>query len=210
LNEHEARSWLIANLDVSRETIDRLDQYVELVRIGQTTLNLVSASTFPTFWTRHIVDSAQLVLLAGDRASGLWLDIGSGAGIPGLVTAILTGAPTILVESRSRRAAFLQETANALHLDHVTVVASTVQKLTPKPVDVITARAVAALPALIEMALPFAHNDTVWLLPKGKTAQSELASLPRAWQGTWVGHASVTEADSQILVGRHIRMNGKR
>ncbi len=207
MTEDEARAWLVANFDVSRETTDRLEAYAALVAEGQKTQNLVSASTLPTFWSRHIVDSAQLVLLARE---GSWLDIGSGAGVPGIVTAILTGASTILVESRARRAEFLQETAETLGLANVTVVATTVQKLVAKPVDNITARAVATLSALLEMALPFAHKGTVWLLPKGKSAQSELASLPRAWQGDWDARASVTDPDSQILVGRHIRMKSKR
>lgn len=207
MNEDEARAWLVDTLDVSRETLDRLDAYAALVRKGQATQNLVSASTLPIFWSRHIVDSAQLVLLGGD---GSWLDIGSGAGVPGMVTAILTGAPTILVESRARRAEFLQETSESLGLSNVRVVASTVQKLVANPVDNITARAVASLPALIEMAMPFAHRETVWLLPKGKSAQTELASLPRAWQGEWVARVSVTDPESQILIGRHIRMKSKR
>jgi 16S rRNA (guanine527-N7)-methyltransferase len=207
LTEDEARAWLVANFDVSRETVDQLDAYAALVREGQQTQNLVSASTLPIFWSRHIIDSAQLVLLAG---AGSWMDIGSGAGVPGIVTAILTGAPTILVESRTRRAEFLKETAEKLGLANVTVAASTVQKLAAHPVDIITARAVATLPALLEMALPFAHKGTVWLLPKGKSAQSELASLPRAWQGDWNVRASVTDPESQILVGRHIRMKSKR
>ena len=207
MTEDEARDWLKQNFDVSRETLAQLDTYETLVRVGQHTQNLVSASTLPTFWSRHIVDSAQLVLL-GEKGS--WLDIGSGAGVPGIVTAILTGAPTILVESRTRRAEFLQETVEKLNLLNVRVVASTVQKLVANPVDNITARAVAALPALLEMALPFAHKGTVWLLPKGKSAQTELASLPRAWQGDWEARASVTDPGSQILVGRHIRVKSKR
>ena len=207
MTEDEARAWLIDSLDVSRETLEQLAAYAALVREGQQTQNLVSASTLSTFWTRHIVDSAQLVLLSVD---GTWLDIGSGAGVPGIVTAILTGAPTILVEPRARRAFFLQETVEKLGLNQVRVATSTVQKLVAKPVDIITARAVTALPALIQMALPFAHEATVWLLPKGKNAQSELASLPRAWQDDWTLHPSVTDRDSQILVGRRIKVESKR
>jgi 16S rRNA (guanine527-N7)-methyltransferase len=207
LSEDDARAWLIAKLDVSRETLDTLAAYVALVRKGQEMQNLVSAATMSTFWSRHIVDSAQLVLLA---RPGRWLDIGSGAGIPGLITAIITGAPTILVEPRARRAVFLQDAANALGLSRVQVVPSTVQKLRASPVDVITARAVAALPTLIEMALPFAHRETIWLLPKGKSAQSELASLPSAWQGDWQMAQSVTDPESYILVGRNIAMRSKQ
>jgi 16S rRNA (guanine527-N7)-methyltransferase len=207
LTESEARAWLQANLDVSRETLGQLERYAALVLDGQTRQNLVSSRTFSNFWTRHIVDAAQLVLFATE---GSWLDIGSGAGLPGIVTAVLTGAPTILVEPRSRRAAFLEETAQALGLTKVRVVASTVQKLVAEPVDNITARAVSSLPALVGMALPFAHSGTVWLLPKGKSAQSELASLPRTWHGDWETHASVTDPESQILIGRNIGMMSKR
>lgn len=207
MTEDDARAWVGDNFDVSRETIDKLDAYAALVREGQATQNLVSASTLPAFWSRHIVDSAQLILFA---VKGSWLDIGSGAGVPGIVTAILTGEPTVLVESRARRAGFLQETTETLGLANVKVVASPVQKLVNGPVDNITARAVAALPKLIEMALPFAHKGTVWLLPKGKSAQTELASVPRAWQGQWELHASVTDPDSKILIGRHIRTMSKR
>ena len=171
--EDEARAWLASNFNVSRETFDRLAAYATLVREGQAALNLVSASTLPTFWSRHIVDSAQLVLL-GEKGS--WLDIGSGAGVPGIVTAILTGAPTILVESRTRRAEFLQETAEKLSLANVRVVASTVQKLVADPVDNITARAVAALPALLEMAIRFAHKGTVWQI--GRASCRERVLMP--------------------------------
>ena len=207
MNEAEAKAWLIDQFDVSRETLERLESYVALVHHAQLSQNLVSATTLPNFWARHIVDSAQLILLA---RAGNWLDIGSGAGIPGIVTALITGADTILVEPRARRADFLRSTAEALDLDCVAVVATSVQRLPVTPFDNITARAVAALPALLEMALPFAHANTTWLLPKGKSAKSELASLSRAWQGVWTMHPSITDPDSLILVGRDVKAVGKR
>lgn len=207
MTEEDARAWLVERLDVSRETIDQLYAYEALVRAGQETQNLISASTLPIFWSRHILDSAQLILHA---IPGSWLDIGSGAGIPGMITAIITGAPTILVEPRAKRADFLLESASSLRLRNVRVAASSIGNLAPEAVDNITARAVAALPALIEMAAPFAHKETIWVLPKGKSAQSELASLPRAWQGVWEVHASVTDPDSKILIGRDIKVKSKR
>jgi 16S rRNA (guanine527-N7)-methyltransferase len=207
LTEDDARAWLVERLDVSRETLEKLHTYEALVRAGQETQNLISASTLPIFWSRHVVDSAQLALHA---IAGSWLDIGSGAGIPGMITAIITGAPTLLVEPRAKRADFLLETAASLGLKNVRVAASSIEKLSPEPVDNITARALAALPALLEIAVPFAHKGTIWLLPKGKSAQSELASLPRAWQGVWEVHASVTDPDSKILIGRDIRVKSKR
>lgn len=203
MNEVEARAWLVDVLAVSRETIEQLEMYEACVRVAQEDQNLVSASTLPIFWSRHITDSAQLVPFSN---AGSWLDIGSGAGVPGLITAIITGAATTLVEPRVRRADFLRRTIEALGLSHVTVAASTMQQLNATPVDNITARAVAALPALITMALPFAHPGTVWLLPKGKSAKSELASLPRAWQGVWTMHPSVTDPDSFILAGRQLKV----
>jgi 16S rRNA (guanine527-N7)-methyltransferase len=203
LTEEEARAWLTEHLAVSRETLNQLDGYVELVHVAQKDQNLVSASTLSIFWARHIVDSAQLILSAN---TGSWLDIGSGAGVPGIVTAILTGEPTILVEPRAKRAAFLLDVVENLGLRHVRVVSTTVQKLVAKPVDNITARAVATLPAIIDMAIDFSHEGTVWLLPKGKSAQSELASWPRAWQGQWEVRVSVTDPDSHILIGRHIKV----
>jgi 16S rRNA (guanine527-N7)-methyltransferase len=207
LTEAEARDWIARHFNVSRETIAQLDAYADAVRVGQEAQNLVSARTLPDFWSRHIVDSAQLILLG---QKGGWLDIGSGAGIPGIIISILTGDPVIMVEPRARRAAFLQETAEKLGLSDVRTVQSTVQKLVANPVDNITARAVAALPALVEMAAPYAHKGTIWVLPKGKSAETELASLPRAWQGAWTMHRSVTDPDSNILVGRTVKVNGKR
>jgi 16S rRNA (guanine527-N7)-methyltransferase len=207
LTEAEARDWIARHFDVSRETIAQLDTYAHAVHAGQESQNLVSASTIPDFWSRHIVDSAQLISLG---VRGSWLDIGSGAGIPGIIIAILTRDPVVLVEPRARRANFLQETVQKLDLSDVRIVQSTVQKLVASPVENITARAVAALPALIEMATPHAHKGTIWVLPKGKSAKSELASLPRAWQGTWTIHRSVTDPESEILVGRNVKVNGRK
>ncbi len=207
MNEEQAKAWLAEHLDVSRETVERLGAFAASVSAEQANQNLVSATTLPTFWARHIVDSAQLILLAN---RGNWLDIGSGAGIPGIITAIITGADTVLVEPRARRADFLRRTAETLRLDRVVVVASAVQQMKPDAFDNITARAVAALPALLTMAMPFAHPGTAWLLPKGKNAKSELASLPSAWQGIWTMQPSVTDPDSLILVGRDVKVVGKR
>ena len=207
MNDDEARNWLTDHLGVSRETIDRLQQYLGLVSEAQADQNLVGAATLTNFWFRHIVDSAQLIL---HGQAGSWLDIGSGAGLPGIVIGVVTGSPVTLVEPRSRRAAFLTSVVEKLKLHNVVVISSTIQKMVGAAFDNITARALAPFPAIIEMAMPVAHKTTVWVLPKGKTAQSELASLPRTWQGDWQAVASVTDPASKILVGRHIRVSGKR
>ncbi len=207
MNETQAKAWLIDHLNVPRETFEKLEAYQACVRDEQAKQNLVSSTTLPSFWSRHIVDSAQLVLLAN---AGSWLDIGSGAGIPGIITALLTGSQTVLVEPRARRADFLCRAAEALDLGCVTVISTNVQRMQPRIFDNITARAVAALPELIVIASPFANSKTVWLLPKGKTAKTELASLPRACQSAWATHPSVTDPDSLILIGRHVKVMGKR
>lgn len=207
MNEGQAKAWLVDRFNVSRETIHQLEDYAACVNEEQANQNLVSATTLSTFWSRHIVDSAQLLLFA---TRGNWLDIGSGAGVPGIITAIITGADTVLVEPRTRRSDFLRKTTEKLGLKGVVVVALPVQQMQVQRFDNITARAVTALPALIDMAMPFAYADTTWILPKGKSAKSELASLPRACQGAWTMHPSVTDPDSLILVGRHVKVVGKR
>jgi 16S rRNA (guanine527-N7)-methyltransferase len=209
LNEAEARAWLIAHLNVSRETLDKLATYAAMVADEQARQNLVSAATLPDFWSRHIVDSAQLLKLAKGAAAP-WLDIGSGAGLPGLVIAILTSVPVTLVEPRPLRADFLKRAAEDLKLDMVTVAAMPLARLKPAKFGVVTARAVAALPKLVAMTIPFTDLSTVWVLPKGKTARAELESLPSTWQGDWMVEPSVTDPDSHILIGRGIRMKGKR
>ena len=127
-----------------------------------------------------------------------------------MVIALLSGDPVTLVEPRARRAEFLRTTTASLGLTNVTVEESTMKALALPAVDVITARAVAALPALLEMSIPFSHADTVLIFPKGKTALVELASLSPSWQGRWDIVDSVTDRDSKILVGRGISMKAKR
>jgi 16S rRNA (guanine527-N7)-methyltransferase len=209
LNEAGARAWLVAHLDVSRETLDKLADYAAMVADEQARQNLVSAATLPDFWSRHIVDSAQLLTLVPE-APGPWLDIGSGAGLPGIVIAIIAGTPITLVEPRPLRAQFLETVAERIGLDNVEVVAAPLARVKKRKFGVVTARAVAALPKLVAMTIPFTDLSTVWVLPKGKTARAELESLPPTWQGAWTVVQSVTDPASHILVGRGIRMKGKK
>jgi 16S rRNA (guanine527-N7)-methyltransferase len=200
VTEDEARDWLVQNHDVSRETMAALLHYMALVADEQQRQNLISLQTLTSFWTRHVVDSAQLIRYAkGQRP---WLDIGSGAGLPGMVVAIITKAPVILVEPRPLRAEFLRHAAASLDLHNVHISATSLAQLPSKPMGVITARAVAALPKLLRMAGRFADLSTVWILPKGKSAREELALLPKACHGHWRIEQSVTDPESWILVGR--------
>lgn len=203
MNEDAAKAWLKTELNVPRETISLLTAYRDLVLAEAKTQNLISTATEREFWARHVVDSAQLVRLT-DKPAGVWLDIGSGAGLPGIVTAILTGAPTILVEPRARRADFLERVVGELGLTPCRVVCDRIERTDATPVDTITARALAPLPRILELGLRFAHSGTIWLLPKGRNATGELASLANQWQGAFTTHPSVTDPESGIIIARSV------
>lgn len=202
----EVRVQLEALGAVSRETIDKLRIYGEMLIEETAQQNLISASTIPDFWTRHILDSAQLIAAAGHPKPGVhWLDIGSGAGLPGIVLAIF-GCPVTMIEPRRLRVDFLLRVIDQLQLDHATALCGKVENL-PKDscFDVITARAVAPLNDLWRMAGHVAKDDTIWTLPKGKNAINELELARRSWQGDFTIIPSVTSADARIIVARHVR-----
>lgn len=164
--------------DVSRETLDRLRTYEAQLRKWNPAINLVAPGSLADLWRRHFLDSAQLLPLAQGQGviSGRWLDLGSGGGFPGLVLAALGWADLHLVESDVRKSVFLRETARVMEVP-VTVHACRIEQLDAaaiRPVAVISARALAPLPALLAMALPFAGPDTLLLLPKGRQAGDEL------------------------------------
>ncbi len=194
---------------VSRETFDLLTAYVELLKAANRDQNLIATSTLDSIWERHILDSAQLVRFwPCARASSI--DIGSGAGLPGIVIAALTEGPATLVEPRRLRAAFLLETVEALGLsDRVSVRCSKIENVRGH-FDVITARAVAPLGRLIGMAIHLAHSGTVWALPKGRTAKSELAEARRSWQCEVRSEASCTDPDATILVLSKVKAKSNR
>jgi 16S rRNA (guanine527-N7)-methyltransferase len=203
-SESAAREWLAALPDVSRETIDQLECFAALLSEENARQNLVAASTLgETFWSRHIVDSAQLLALAPAKG-GTWIDLGSGPGLPGLVIAILAPQWLItLVESRRLRCDFLSSAIAALGLaDRTKVVHDRVEALPPFPSDVISARAFAPLPRLITTARHLANKSTIWLLPKGKNAVNELSTLPAPWQTRFHVKPSLTDSEARILVGQ--------
>ena len=198
-----------AGRPVSRETATLLDAYVERLKRANCSQNLISASTLEQIWERHILDSAQLVRFE-PRAGASWVDVGSGAGLPGIVIAALTEGPVSLVEPRRLRATFLQETVEAHGLaGRVSVHCSKVENIRAK-YDVITARAVAPLAKLLGMGLHLAHSGTIWALPKGKNAESELAEAERSWQCEVRREASCTDPEATILVLSKVRAKSKR
>lgn len=202
MDDHAAQLWL-ANLDVSRETHDRLKRFVALLRDENDRQNLVSGSSLNNVLARHIVDSAQLWLLAPKATS--WLDLGSGAGLPGLILAILTDARVTLVESRRLRADWLKHAADLLGLGNVRVEAARLEAVVAFPTAVITARAFAPLTKLLALAHRFSTKETLWILPKGRSAAEELASVATTWHGSFHMEPSVTDPDSAIIVARNVK-----
>ena len=196
----DARQWIVDRFGVSRETL--LASLAEIVRIGASQQNLIAPSTLDSLWSRHIMDSAQLLTLSGG-IEGLWLDIGTGAGFPGLVIACLRPAPMLLCEPRKRRAQFLEAAAARLGLSHVRVVAAKVESLSlPQAASVISARAVSSLTGLLASAEHVSARDTLWLLPKGRGAREEVAEARKTWQGSFHVEQSLTQPDSLIVTAR--------
>lgn len=195
--------------NVSRETMDRLECYERLLREEAHRQNLVSASTLETLFERHILDSAQLVRFA-PSADASWADIGSGAGLPGIVIAALTAGPLMLIEPRRLRAEFLERSVNALGLgERVSVAPVKVEKVSGT-FDVLTARAVANLDRLLGISTHLSTRKSLWVLPKGRSAQSELAEARRNWHCDATSHPSCTDPDSEILVLRNVKARGGR
>jgi 16S rRNA (guanine527-N7)-methyltransferase len=186
--------------DVPRETLDRIERYVALLRAGAAEQNLIAPSTLGMIWERHILDSAQLVRFE-PRAGASWVDIGSGAGLPGIIIALLVEGPVTLIEPRRLRAEFLRKTVEALGLsERVSVKDAKVGRIAGH-FDVITARAVAPLAQFLELSAHLSTRNTVWALPKGRSARAELAEARRTWQGAFRMEPSVTGDDSYIIVG---------
>jgi 16S rRNA (guanine527-N7)-methyltransferase len=202
VTEDEARAWLTHKLCVSRETMDRLEQFAAYLNREAPSQNLVAASTLNHIWSRHIVDSAQLLpFLRNDNWSN-WLDLGSGAGFPGLVIAILTGKPVTLVESRTRRIDYLQRAVEMLDLEkNVDVAGMPLEKVKTTQYSVISARAFAPLPRLLNGAARFSTENTTWLLPKGRNAAREYEEVRSDWSFDCRIEPSLTDAEAGILVG---------
>lgn len=187
---------------VSRETLDRLRLYSDRVKAENAVQNLVSPATLDSWWERHIVDSAQLVRFE-PGAGASWVDIGSGAGLPGIVIACLVEGPITLVEPRRLRAEFLRRMVGELAL-RAKVEPASAGRIQGK-FDVITGRAVASLPRFLELCDHLSTKNTVWVLPKGRSAQSELARARQTWQGDFRVEPSVTDADAKIVVATKVR-----
>jgi 16S rRNA (guanine527-N7)-methyltransferase len=193
---------------VSRETLERLDAFVALLRDWQKRINLIAPSTLDSIWTRHVADSLQLIALAPDARR--WVDLGSGGGFPGLVIACaLADDPATevhLVESNTKKAAFLREAARVARAPaqiHPVRIEDFVDKSPVSP-HIVTARALAPLEDLLRAAYPLLRRGAHGLFPKGQNVEAELTKATKCWriQATLV--PSRTDPGARIVVVRKL------
>jgi 16S rRNA (guanine527-N7)-methyltransferase len=182
---------------VSRETLEKLSVFVEMLVDWNPKINLVSATSLKDVWHRHVYDSAQLFRLI-PKSSKIVLDLGSGAGFPGMVLALM-GVPGIhLVESRKKKVQFLQAVAQATDVN-VEVFHSRIESLTNIKVDVIIARALAPLDRLLRYAEKLGGGDTIQLYLKGRSFEEELTAARKSWNMNVDLHKSQTDSQCSII-----------
>lgn len=210
--EEEARSWLRRELQVDDAGMARLGFLANLLAEENERQNLVARGTLPHVWQRHIVDSAQLLHVSRETLpDGGWLDLGTGAGFPGLVIAALQpDRPVTLVDSRRLRTEWLARAAAAMKLANVEVVLSRVEDLPDATYGVISARAFAPLDRLLMLSARFSTSDTLWLLPKGAKAQHELDMLPKSWRHLFHVEQSRTDHAAGVIAGRLLGSDSAR
>jgi 16S rRNA (guanine(527)-N(7))-methyltransferase RsmG len=191
---------------IDDEARARLERFAGALQRWNGRINLVAPGDEPQLWQRHILDSAQLVPLLPGR-TGTLIDLGSGAGFPGLIIAILTSWHVQLVEADHRKAAFLREVARATGT-HVTIHAIRSEALQTMPADVVTARAYAPLVSLIPVAERLVARGGVCLFPKGRGAKDELTAAAREWHMRVERFPSRTSPDATLLRISEIRRAG--
>jgi 16S rRNA (guanine527-N7)-methyltransferase len=207
------RERALGLLPVSRETQERLDRFVAVLLDWQTRMNLVAPSTLPQLWTRHIADSLQLLGLA--PAARVWADLGAGAGFPGIVLACALagtpGAEVHLVESIAKKAAFLAAAATATGAPatvHHMRIEDFVARAEVRP-EIVTARALAPLPRLLELTAPLLDKGAEGLFPKGQDVEAELTEASKYWTLQTSFAPSLTSPEGRILVVRSARRTRK-
>jgi len=201
-----------ASLKVSRETTVCLTQYVERLKKWNPHINLVSPRSLDEVWTRHVLDSGQLLDLAPETARAWW-DLGSGGGLPAMIVAILARErrPALhvsAVESDTRKCAFLSETARELGLD-LTVKRTRIERLNGPVADVLTARALASLDRLLAYANDLLNPGGVAIFPKGAGAERELTDARNRWHYDYARVESVTDDRAAIFCFTEIRCAGR-
>ncbi len=196
--ESTSREAVVREFSVSRETLARLDAVIETLDAWRGRVNLIGPGEWPVIWWRHVADSLQLVpLLEGAERI---VDLGSGAGFPGLViAAALSGrSHVILVESTGKKCAFLRAAGDVASLD-LEVRQGRIENLPPFQVDAVTARALAPLPKLLNLAEMWTSNGAFCVFPKGESAEEELTAARGGWNFQLESVASRTAPDARVL-----------
>lgn len=199
-NEDEARAFSASLCDAA--AMARLEQFIGLLEAENRQQNLISTASLLSVWQRHIADSLQLLLHVPHEA-GPWIDLGSGAGMPGLVLAI--ARPDIsfhLVESRKKRVVWLESVAQHFDLTNCHVHGSRLESVETAPMGVICARAFAPLEKLLSLSARFSTQQTRWLLPKGRSAGQELSEQPESIRAMFHVEQSRTDPQAGIVIGQ--------
>lgn len=203
MTEQEARAWVERRWGGA--AAETLHAFGSLVIDENGRQNLISPGTVSQIWTRHLADSAQLLPLAPADCE-TWLDIGTGAGFPGLVLAALAPAVRFtLVEPRKRRVEFLTMAAKALKLGNVTIKMKKVERVLPQSYDVISARAVASAEQLIEVTRAHRSASTRYILPRGRSGEEEIQDLSTSTRGLFHVEQSITDPSSRIIIAEGLK-----
>ncbi len=199
-DEQSARDYVAGLCDEA--AMGKLDRFVDALIAENAEQNLIAKPTIEIIWQRHIADSAQLLEYV-PRETGLWLDLGTGAGLPGLVVAIMRPNIQIeLVEARKRRIEWLERMRDELDLENCEIVGSRLENVETVPASVISARAFAPLDRMMKIASRFSTSETLWLLPKGRSAAQELELLPVQRRKLFHVEQSRTDDEAGIIVGK--------
>jgi 16S rRNA (guanine527-N7)-methyltransferase len=195
---------------VSHETLARLDRFAELLIHWQKSVNLVATSTLPELWTRHIADSLQLLMLI--EAPNLWIDLGSGAGFPGMIIGCMLaeqpGTEVHLIESNQKKAAFLREAVRVTGAPakvHATRIEDFAASFSGRA-DVVSARALAPLTELFKLAYPLLKTGAIGVFPKGQDVGAELTKASKYWKFQYDLVPSLTNPEGQIVVVQNIAL----
>ncbi len=199
-DEASAKAYVADHCDGA--ALQKIERFIILLTTENARQNLVARPTLDVIWQRHIADSAQL-LEHVPRETGLWLDLGTGAGLPGLIIAIMRPEWKVwLVESRRRRIEWLESMVEELGPGNCTVVGSRLERVESVPASVISARAFAPLADILRLSARFSTSETLWLLPKGRSAAQELDELPAKQKKLFHVEQSLTDEASGIIVGK--------
>jgi len=188
--------------DVSRETMDKFETYVALLKKWQKAINLVSKTTLPDVWERHVLDSFQILKYA-PSTGGVWIDMGSGAGFPALIVAMASDFDVHVIESDQRKCQFMREVSRETSTP-ITIHTKRIDAVEPFPATVISARALASLEKLLEFADPFSTQETLLLYLKGQDVDAELTNAAKCWRMDSIKHQSLSSSEGSVLELRNV------